>query len=548
MRHLPFAALMALVPFMPAGALHADRHAGPPGPGREAQLLPPAIEHEFRAAWISPISDGTHGDWPSKPGLPVDVQKAQLRAMLDQAKAIGLNTVILHVRLEGDALYPTSYAPWSAFLTGVSGGNPGYDPLQFAIEEAHARGLQLHAWFNPFRATPARWGGRVDPNHVTRTHPDWIRPYGKDKWIDPGEPAARAAVVATIADVVRRYDVDGVHIDDYFYPYQENETITRRVHHHKVKFTRVIPFPDDVTWERYGVRDGWTDRDDWRRHNIDEFVHDMYSSVKAIKPWVLVGVSPFGIWRPGYPEGITGLDSYAEIYADSRSWLQKGWLDYLAPQLYWPLDGWQHRFVELDTWWRSQNPLGRYVWPGLETAMERVGQWSPDEIATQISRIRNLRDGTADIPGHVHFRMGSLTANDEFVGDELRDKVYTEPALVPTFPWLAHAAPAAPRIYRDTAQVTNGHRVLVMAGDTVPVQWWLVQERKANGQWTMSLSRATNAPLILTVANGAPRGDLTVRAIGRAGEQSELAWANGGPPERSPWYWSSAGERVVPCR
>ncbi|HXC24690.1 MAG TPA: family 10 glycosylhydrolase [Gemmatimonadaceae bacterium] len=548
MRYPRFAAFLALFPVLSARTVPPNRCIDPIGLGHATLLRPPPIAREFRAAWISPINDGTHGDWPSMPGLSVDAQKAELQTLLDQAKAIGLNAVILHVRLAGDALYPTPYAPWSPYLTGTAGRDPGYDPLAYAVQEAHARGLQLHAWFNPFRATLSHFGGRASPEHVTRTHPGWIRRYGKQQWIDPGEPAARALVVATIADVVRRYDVDGVHIDDYFYPYRESETIKHRVHHHTVKITHDIVFPDDQTWERYGIRQGWTNRDDWRRHNIDTFVQEMYGAVKATKPWVLVGVSPFGIWRPGFPGGITGLDSYNEIYADSRSWLQKGWLDYLAPQLYWPLDGWEHRFVNLDGWWRLQNPLGRYVWPGLETAMERTGTWPATEIADQITRIRLLRAGTADIPGHVHFRMGSLTADGGLLGDELRHAVYTEPALVPAFPWLAHGAPSAPRVDVQAGDSLAGRRFLVTPGDTVSVAWWLVQRKAATGTWTMSLTRQTTAPLSIAVAPGTPRGGLTVRAIGRAGEESEIAWVDGGPPEQTPWFWADAGEPSMPCR
>jgi len=403
--------------------------------------------------------------------------------------------------------------PWSAFLTGASGKDPGYDPLAFAVREAHARGLQLHAWFNPFRAMLPVFAGKAASNHVTRTHPEWIRRYGTQLWIDPGDPNARRAVLAAIVDVVKRYDVDGVHLDDYFYPYRESEHIKKRVHRHRVTITRDIQFPDDKTWRRYGKRTGWTDRNDWRRDNVNEFIHSLYTQVKAAKPWVLVGISPFGIWKSGTPAGITGLDAYSEIYADSRLWLMQGWLDYLAPQLYWPLDGAQNRFVELDHWWResAQNPRGRYVWPGLATFSMQSGRWSSGEITSQITTLRDGRSGSVDMPGHVHFRMSALNGDGGLVGSGLRDGVYAQPALVPVFPWLGGKPPSAPN-----ASAVGGRRYVVIPGDTVPVVWWLVQQRTSDGSWTTALRRASVGSDTLDV--GAAVGGISVRGIGRSGE------------------------------
>src|SRR3954464_14600719 len=243
-------------------------------PVEHAPTAPPAVPREFRAAWATPIWDRGFQDWPSKPNMTPAEQRAELRTMLDNAAAARLNAIVLHVRLAGDALYPTSYAPWSVFLTGQSGvgPNPAYDPLAFAVEEAHARGLQLHAWFNPFRAMLPNLVGKAALSHVTLRHPEWIRTYGSEKWIDPGDPAARQFVLETILDVVKRYDVDGIHIDDYFYPYRETRTITRRVKKRRVREKVEIAFPDDKTWKKFGKPAGFTSRDDWRRANIDGFV------------------------------------------------------------------------------------------------------------------------------------------------------------------------------------------------------------------------------------------------------------------------------------
>src|SRR4051812_1435730 len=314
--------------------------AGPAGPGPLGGPLtaPPPVPREFRAVWATPIWDRGFQDFPSKPGMTPDQQRAEIRTMLDRSASLGLNTVIMHVRMAGDALYPTRYAPWSAFLSGKSGTGPepAYDPLAFAVEEAHARGLQLHAWFNPFRAMLPNFAGKASLSHVTRKHPEWIRTYGSQTWIDPGDPAAREYVRETILDVVKRYDVDGVHLDDYFYPYRESRVVTRRVKGKRVRSRVELDFPDDKTWKKYG-RVKFSDRDAWRRDNINDFVEALYKGVKKIKPAMIVGISPFGIWRPGNPPGISGLDAFSEIYADSRRWLREGWLDYLVPQIYWEI-------------------------------------------------------------------------------------------------------------------------------------------------------------------------------------------------------------------
>jgi len=486
----------------------------------DAQPTPPEVAREFRAAWISPTEGG---DWPSRPGLTVDEQKAELAEVLDRAKADGLNAVLLHVRTAADAFYPTKRAPWSRYLVGRDasslGDYDGYDPLALAINEAHARGLQLHVWFNPFRAMPPDDLGRPMAGHVTNTHPDWVRRYGKSTWIDPGIPAARRAVLDAILEVVDRYDVDGVHLDDYFYPYLEETTVTRRVgrgkHRHRITQRVTLHFPDDVSWKRYGSARGWTDRGAWRRANIDDFVRTLYAEAKARKRWVLVGISPFGIWRPGYPAGITGLDSYTEIFADARRWLREGWVDYLAPQLYWPLDNYQQRFTRLDAWWRGENVLGRHVWPGLFTmrVASRSNPWPVDEIGREVAALRSARRGTTESLGHVHFRLrtfGALLDDSTTFGDELHATVYASAALPPASPWLGSAPPAKPLLAppddeslqqngaEDNGSArSSGSRAAFIAvpGDTVPVRWWLVQTLGSDDRWTQRLV-AANAPTL----------------------------------------------------
>ncbi len=355
---------------------------------------------EFRGAWVASVYNL---DWPSKPGLSEDRQKAELRTILDRAKGVGLNAILLQVRPAADALYASKIEPWSAFLSAKQGESPGYDPLAFAVKEAHARGIQLHAWINPFRAA-TNAGASFAKSHVSRTHPEWVRRHGSLLWIDPGVPAARGYVLEVIMDIVRRYDIDGVHIDDYFYPYPTKGA---------------GDFADAASWKEYGGASGLS-RADWRRQNINRFVEALYRQVKAEKATVKVGISPFGIYRPGVPSGIeAGLDAYAMLYCDAKLWLERGWCDYLSPQLYWSIQPAKQSFPALLNWWRAQSKAGRPVWPGIAT--DRIGAARPaSEIARQIAL---TREG-ADMPGHIHWNMKAIMQDRGGVAKVLQREVY----------------------------------------------------------------------------------------------------------------------------
>ena len=363
----------------------------------------PAAEMEFRAAWVATVHNI---DWPSKPGLSGAAQRAELITILNRAAELKLNAILLQVRPASDALYASSKEPWSQFLTGKQGVSPGYDPLEFAVKEAHERGIEVHTWINPFRAA-SNAATPLAPNHIAKAHPEWVRRHGAQLWVDPGEPEARQYVLGVIADIVRRYDIDGVHIDDYFYPYPVKG---------------VASFPDDATWNRYGVKSGLT-RADWRRDNINDFVRSMYRTVKATKPRVRVGISPFGIWRPGVPATTQAqLDAYGQLFADSRKWLAEGWCDYMAPQLYWSISPAKQSFPVLLDWWRAQS-RGTPVWPGIAT--ERIGSARPaQEIINQIALTRR---GT-NSPGHIHWSMKALMQNRGGIADLLRQGPYGERA------------------------------------------------------------------------------------------------------------------------
>jgi uncharacterized lipoprotein YddW (UPF0748 family) len=273
---------------------------------------PPPPPREFRGTWIATVSNI---DWPSKPGLSTDAQKSELIQLLDRAKNLKLNAVILQVRPACDAFYVSTIEPWSEYLTGRQGlaPDPGYDPLEFAVAAAHSRGLELHAWFNPFRAGHPSAKSPASSNHVSRRYPKLVKKYGSYLWLDPGEQVAQDYSTTVILDVVKRYDIDGVHLDDYFYPYQVANAKGG-----------LIDFPDDASWDRYQAAHGTLERNDWRRENVNRFIRNLYIRIKKEKRWVKFGISPFGIWRPGNPPKIAGLDAYDHLYADSRKWILNG--------------------------------------------------------------------------------------------------------------------------------------------------------------------------------------------------------------------------------
>jgi uncharacterized lipoprotein YddW (UPF0748 family) len=438
-------------------------------------------------------------DWPSRPGLPADSQRAELIGILDRARALRLNAVILQVRPAGDALYASELEPWSEYLTGAQGRPPEplYDPLAFAVAEAHRRGLELHAWFNPFRARHPSATTPESPLHFSRTHPDLVLRYGTQLWMDPGAPEVREHSIQVILDVVRRYDIDGVHIDDYFYPYPESDAAGRR-----------IDFPDSVSFGRYRAGGGRLARDDWRRRNVDRFVEDLHRAIRRAKPWVKFGVSPFGIWRPGNPPQIQGFDAYAEIYADSRKWLREGWLDYLSPQLYWPIAQGPQSYPVLLRWWVEQNVKERHLWPGNFTSRvaEPTGSWPASEIVGQVLVTRGAPGAT----GNVHFSERAFRLNPVSLDERLVREAYTQPALVPATPWLRAPRPTRPRL----ALSARGDSTVVRAepGGGGAVWQWYVRARSAAG-WTSYVAPGGQTEIVLPVA----AEEVAVAGVGRNG-------------------------------
>jgi uncharacterized lipoprotein YddW (UPF0748 family) len=468
-----------------------------------SQVVPPAPLREFRAAWVATVANI---DWPSRKTLTTQEQKAELLAMLDRAAQLKLNAIIFQVRPACDAMYASRIEPWSEYLTGTMGKppEPFYDPLAFAVEEAHKRGLELHAWFNPYRAHLRAATSPIAANHISKTHPQLVRQYGEFLWLDPGEREVQDYSLSVVMDVVKRYDIDGVHFDDYFYPYKVSGGAGKD-----------LEFPDDASWQRFGAR-GKLSREDWRRENVNVFIQRVYKSIKSAKPWVKFGVSPFGIWRPKNPPQIKGLDSYAELYADSRKWLANGWVDYFAPQLYWAIDPPDQSFPVLLRWWAQQNTKGRILCPGLDATKvsgrsdSRRG-WQPQEIVNQI-RLTRAQTG-AD--GHIHWNMKSLMRNTAF-DEVLARELYQQPALMPLSPWLGRAQPGKPKLTATKAEAGSQLEMRWTPGGSGKAWLWLLQTR-TGGAWTREILPATRTS---RVWNGALPEVVAVSAVGRNGELS----------------------------
>jgi uncharacterized lipoprotein YddW (UPF0748 family) len=472
---------------------------------------PPPVRREFRGVWVASVENI---DWPSQPGLSTQEQKDELLGILDRAVALHLNGIILQVRPAADALYASPHEPWSEYLSGRMGRapNPWYDPLEFAVNEAHRRGLELHAWFNPYRARHSSGKTPASANHISRTNPELVKKYGNMLWMDPGEPEVRDRTIQVVLDVVRRYDIDGVHIDDYFYPYKERD-----------KRGRVIDFPDATSWRKYQRSGGNLSRDDWRRANVDSLIHEVYVRIKATKPWVKFGISPFGVWRPGYPPETSSnrFDSYAELYGDSRKWVLNGWGDYFTPQLYWPIDRPELSFPVLLKWWVEQNAKGRHIWPGnyLDKVNGTPTGWPAQELLDQIAATRAQPGAT----GNVYFSVRSFMFGRDNLPEKLIAGPYLDEAIVPASTWIDSVPPAAPvvRVGRDAG---SGATTLTLEPQGTEATWlWVVQARTGS-TWTtdvvpgfqrfFSLPRAT--------PTFAP-DEIAVSAVDRNGNQSAPA-------------------------
>ncbi len=445
----------------------------------------PAPPREFRAVWVASVFNL---DWPKRAGESADAQKNELLTILNAAARLRLNAVILQIRPNGDALYRSSYEPWSQWLSGP-GVNPGYDPLAFAIAEGHRRGIEIHAWFNPFRARAN--ASPVGRGHVSLIYPQLMKKAGSTYILNPSHAQSREHVLKVIMDVVNRYDIDGVHLDDYFYPYPPNNNID----------------------------DGKTPSQ--RRAAIDDFVSRLYARVKSAKPWVRVGISPFGIWKPGYPTGIVaGVNAYEHLACDARKWLDKGWVDYLAPQLYWSCSPAQQSFPALMQWWSGVNP-SRPVWPGISTARIRSKE-DPSRNAAEISRqIAYSRSLARSSPGQLFWSWSSIGSNRGGICSELA-RYYPAAAVVPAMPWCGRETPARPVL--QAVDTGRGAYLKWQPGDR-RARKWVVQAR-TNGRWAALCILPAGQTSVTLPASFLGRADrVAVRAVSAYGDVGEAAAA-----------------------
>jgi len=420
-------------------------------------------KREFRAVWIATVENI---DWPKKQSTP-DQQKQQLIDILDDHQETGINAVFFQVRPAADAFYAKGSEPWSKWLMGKQGQSPDpvYDPLEFAINEAHKRGMELHAWFNPYRATNDSKYYDLSPKHITNLKPEWFFTYGGQKLFNPGLPEVREYIIHIILNVLDNYDVDGIHMDDYFYPY----LVAGQTLH------------DEYAYSKYGAA-RFSNIKDWRRNNVDTLIQMLGDSIHKHKPRVKFGVSPFGIWanKSQNPEGSDthGGSSYYENYADARKWMKEGWVDYVVPQLYWYKSYHAAPFDTLLNWW-SNNTFNRHLYIGL--GVYRVAEHSKASLAfknpTELpNQMRDLRNNPR-VEGSVVFSSNSLTSNFGGFADSLSTNFYKSPALPPQMLWLDSIPPNVPRnvVARQSGQgVLLNWETPLLARDKEPVYGYVI--------------------------------------------------------------------------
>jgi uncharacterized lipoprotein YddW (UPF0748 family) len=397
-------------------------------------------KYEFRGVWVATVDNI---DFPSSKLLSTEAQKAEFISLLEMHKRNGMNALIVQIRPATDAFYPSEYEPWSEWLTGKQGKPPVpyYDPLEFMITETHKRGMEFHAWMNPYRAVFSVGKSSISPTHITRLHPEWFIEYGRTKYFDPGNKEAQKFVTNVVRDVVHRYDVDAIHFDDYFYPYR----IAGK------------EFNDAASFKLNG---NGLDKEAWRRSNVDSIIVMLSKAIKEENPYCQFGISPFGVWRniDKDPEGSNtkaGVTNYDDLYADILMWLKMKWIDYVVPQLYWEFGRKPVEFEILSKWW-AEHAYGRqmYIGHGIYRAMEpKSYAWkNPKELPNQIKRIREF----STIQGSVYFSSKSFANNPNGWSDSLRNNYYKYPAIPPPMPWIDSLVPEKPVLLYDSSKAIAG--------------------------------------------------------------------------------------------
>lgn len=407
-------------------------------------------KYEMRAVWIATVENI---DWPGKKGLPVQQQKEDFSRILNMHQRNGMNTVIVQVRPAADAFYSSGLEPWSEYLNGRQGlpPSPYYDPLEFMINETHSRGMEFHAWINPFRAVVKLGKSSIAANHIIKQHPEWAVTYGTYKWLDPGLPQVREHTANVVKDLVTRYDVDAIHMDDYFYPYR-------------------IPgkdFPDAKSYRLYG---NGKNKADWRRANVDSTIKLIRQTIVAANPRVKLGISPFGIWRNKKqdPEGsaTNGSSNYDDLYANVLLWLQQGWIDYVAPQLYWHIGHKLADYAELLTWW-SHHTYGAHLYIGHGIYRYKESGWrNRNELPQQLQLLR----ANKNVHGSVYYSSKIFNYNPHGWNDSLRNNYYALPAIVPPMKWIDSVPPPKPMLNQSRVRFDGKNLKLAFTNKSTDVR------------------------------------------------------------------------------
>lgn len=382
-----------------------------------------ALDREFRGAWLHTVFQ------PQYKSQSTEQNKKYLIRQLDSLDAMGINAVIFQVRPQADAFYRSDIEPWSIYLTdGCKAPAPFWDPLEFMVDECHKRGMEIHAWLNPYRITSnAKQRKLLPPAHIAVKNPERCIEYGGKLYFDPGLPENRQYIARIVDDIVTRYDIDAIHFDDYFYPYPIDGK----------------QFADSKSYSKYG---NGMKLDDWRRHNVDLLIEEINKRIKDIKPWVRFGISPFGIYRnkSSHPDGsdTSGLENYSGLYADVLLWEKKGWIDYLIPQLYWELEHKAASYSVLIEWWNNAAGRNRHLFIGQDvTRTMTKPALSPHNEKSQLNAKIGMAYEAENIKGNCWWPAYALTRNEQGVADSLCNKIHTEKVLPPSYPWLSADKP-----------------------------------------------------------------------------------------------------------
>lgn len=474
-------------------------------------------KYEFRGVWIATVDNI---DWPSYGNTNTESQKAEFIRILDMHQRNGMNAVVVQVRPSGDAFYPSPYEPWSQWLTGTQGRAPSpyYDPLQFMIEEAHKRGMEFHAWCNPYRAVFNIRSSSIAANHISKIHPEWFLTYGDKKYFDPANKAAQDFVVNVIRDIVKRYDVDAIHMDDYFYPYR-------------------IPgkeFPDAASYVKSGSK---LNKDDWRRSNVDSIIHKLSIAIKEEKKLCRFGISPFSVWRNKDKDPIRGSDSragqtnYDDLYADILLWLEKGWIDYVTPQLYLEIGHDKIAYEKLLDWW-SRNSFGRhiYIGHGLYRAEERAAAWkNTNELPNQIKLLRRY----PNVQGSIYFSSRSFNRNPNGWNDSLQNNYYKYQALLPPMRWIDNEKPWAPIVEKKITNNIIEFNVKPDPRNLVTIKYYVIYKYAVDshtetfGNIPRYMNRVITQPegfnFSDTLASGQFSYRYVITAVGRNNNESDMS-------------------------